>query len=319
MSLSLKESRAATEMAKVLYTFLPGSGSVGWKGHVTFATVAQNAGIGNFWTAGSKEPAIARLLELTLEKRRDCFEPLVLTIVKEGLKYRQRNGDPVRESEILTLNGLIKDVGFKFPALWDPEFLGSLRTDGATRAAQIVEQEKEAANLRVSEKSKRAQDLEDIKSSFYALAKATNRQNAGLEFERVLNRLFALFGLKPRLSYRITGEQIDGSFELDSEIYLVEAKWEATSLSEAPLLVFRGKIEAKSSFTRGVFIAANGFTPDAIKAITQGKQPNFFLIDGYDLTVVLEGHLDLIHLLREKQRHLAEKGAVFVSAKELMR
>jgi hypothetical protein len=122
MSLSLKESRAATGMAKVLYSFLPGSGSAGWKGHVTFATVAQNVGIGNFWTAASKEPAIARLLELTLEKRRDCFEPLILTLVKEGLKYRQKNGEPVKESEILTLNGLIKDVGFKFPVLWDPEF-----------------------------------------------------------------------------------------------------------------------------------------------------------------------------------------------------
>ncbi len=318
MSLSLKESRAATEMAKVLYTFLPGSGSSGWKGHVTFATIAQNVGVGNFWTGGSKEPAIARLLELTLEQRRDCFEPLILTIVKEGLKYRQKNNDPVKESEILTLNGLIKDVGFKFPALWDPEFMSSLRSDGAARAAKIVEQEQAAANLRASEKSKRTQELENIKSSFYALAKETNRQNAGLEFERVLNRLFALFGLKPRLSYRITGEQIDGSFEMDNEIYLVEAKWEANPLSEAPLLVLRGKIEAKSSFTRGVFIAANGFTPDAIKAITQGKQPNFFLIDGYDLTVVLEGHLDLIHLLREKQRHLAEEGAVFFSAKELL-
>ena len=318
MAISLKESRAATEMAKVFYTFLPGSGSAGWKGHVTFASVAQNVGIGNFWTTGSKEPAIARLLELTLEKRRDCFETLILTIVREGLKYRQKNGDAVKEAEILTLNGLVKEVGFKFPALWDSEFLGSLRTDGATRAAQILEQEKAAANLRASEKSKRAQDLDDIKAAFYALAKATNRQNAGLEFERVLNRLFALFSLKPRLSYRITGEQIDGSFELDSEIYLVEAKWESTHLSEAPLLVFRGKIEAKSSFTRGVFIAANGFTPDAIKAITQGKQPNFFLIDGYDLTLALEGHLDLMHMLREKQRHLAEKGAVFVSARQFM-
>lgn len=305
-------------MAQILYSFLPGSGATGWKGHVTFATVAQSAGVASFWTGGSKEPAIARLLELTLQHRRDCFEPLILGIVKEGLKYRQKNGKPIEESEILTINGLIKDVGFKFPALWDPEFIGSLRLDGPTRAAKIVAEEQAAVNLRATEKFKRTQEFESIKNSFYALARATNRQDAGLDFERVLNRLFALFDLNPGLSFRIAGEQIDGSFELDSEIYLVEAKWEADPLREAPLLVFRGKIEGKSSFTRGVFIAANGFTPSALTAITQGKQPNFFLVDGYDLTVVMEGHLDLKHMLREKQRRLAEKGQVFLSAKALM-
>jgi hypothetical protein len=31
-----------------------------------------------------------RLLETTLERRRDRFEPLILAIVREGLKYRQR-------------------------------------------------------------------------------------------------------------------------------------------------------------------------------------------------------------------------------------
>ena len=297
-------------MAKVLYTFLPGSGSAGWKGHVTFATVAQSVGVANFWTGGSKEPAIARLIESTLEHRRDCFEPLILNIVKEGLKHRQKNGDPIKERDILTLNGLIKEVGFKFPFLWDEEFLNSLKTDGATRATQIVEHEKAAASLRASEKSKRQQALEEIKASFYGLARATDRNKAGLQFEKLLTRLFDHFNLKPRTSYCPTGEQIDGSFELDSEVYLLEAKWEAAALSEQPLLVFRGQTEGKSSFTRGVFIAANGVTPGALEAITKGKQPNFFLVDGYDLMLVMEGHVALDFLLREKQRRLAEEGSI---------
>ena len=316
MALSLKESRAATEMAKVLYTFLPGSGSAGWKGHVTFATVAQSVGVANFWTGGSKEPAIARLIESTLEHRRDCFEPLILNIVKEGLKHRQKNGDPIKERDILTLNGLIKEVGFKFPFLWDEEFLNSLKTDGATRATQIVEHEKAAASLRASEKSKRQQVLEEIKVTFYGLARATDRNKAGLQFEKMLARLFDHFNLKPRTSYCPAGEQIDGSFELDSEIYLLEAKWEAAALSEQPLLVFRGKIEGKSSSTRGVFIAANGVTPGALEAITKGKQPNFFLVDGYDLMLVLEGHVALDFMLREKQRRLAEEGIVLPRLKQ---
>lgn len=88
------------------------------------------------------------------------------------------------------------------------------------------------------------------------------------------------------------------------------------SIMRFPLLVFRGKIEGKSSITRGVFIAINGCTRQALEAITSGKQPNFFLMDGYDLTMILEAAISLNDLLRLKLRRLAEEGKVFVSGKE---
>jgi hypothetical protein len=100
--------------------------------------------------------------------------------------------------------------------------------------------------------------------------------------------------------------------------YIIEAKWESNPLPEAPLLVFRGKIEGKSSITRGVFISINGCTPQALEAITLGKQPNFFLMDGYDITMVLEGAISLSDLLRLKLRRLAEEGKVFVTAREFL-
>ena len=136
-------------------------------------------------------------------------------------------------------------------------------------------------------------------------------------FEKILNGLFELYELAPRKAFRVTGEQIDGSFELDSEIYLVEAKWEAFTLSESPLLVFRGKVEGKSSITRGLYIALNGYSSQAIDAITRGKQPNFFLMDGYDLSVGLEGGVRFDDLLREKIRRFAEEGKVYLSVREL--
>ena len=90
MSISLKESNACTEIADVLYSFLPGSGSREWKGHVTFQTVAKEVGVGDFWPGGSKTRAIASLLQQTLRYRRRLFEQLILTIVREGLTYRQK-------------------------------------------------------------------------------------------------------------------------------------------------------------------------------------------------------------------------------------
>jgi hypothetical protein len=122
----------------------------------------------------------------------------------------------------------------------------------------------------------------------------------------------------PQQPFRVIGEQIDGSFCLDHEVYLVEAKWEKQPLDEQPLLAFRGKIEGKSHFTRGAFISLSGISTPARDVITRGKQPNFFLIDGYDISLVLEGWLDLILMLRSKLRHLANRGEMMLSGRDLL-
>lgn len=318
MALSMKQSHAISEMAKVLYGFLPGSGSRAWKGHVTFASVARDVGVGGYWPGGSKEPAIATLLEQTLDGRPDLFEKLLLSIVREGMKYRQKGGNPVKRGEIEILNGLIVEVGFKFSDLWDEGFLAALQVDGAERAAAILEREAAKRETAAATQSEHSRALEAIKKAFYELAGLADRQEAGRRLEGVLNNLFALFGLDPREPFRVVGEQIDGSFVLDNEHYLVEAKWEKDSLSEAPLSVFREKVASKSTVTRGVFIALNGCTSDALDAITRGKQPNFFLLDGYDLSLLLEGRMRLDDLLRAKLRRLAEEGKVFVSARDFV-
>jgi hypothetical protein len=105
MPLILKESRAIADMADLLYDFLPGSGSPGWKGHVSFKTVAEKAGIGDFWQPGSKLPMITALLQRTLEHRRGHFERLILEVVRAALTYRHKEGKPIRPNEIEKLNG----------------------------------------------------------------------------------------------------------------------------------------------------------------------------------------------------------------------
>ncbi len=307
MALSLKTSQAIAKMAKVLYNFLPWSGFKKWKGHISFQTIANEVGLGDFWQSGSKEPCIALLLERTLEHRSHLFERLIISIVKAGIKYRQKNNDPIREEEIIELNGLLLDVGYKFPFLWDKSFIESLRYD-SSRTTTIVEQEIEAEKIRSSKQLIFEENREKLRNEFYELYKMEDRQLAGLKLEDLLNRLFELYELKPRNPFRVTGEQIDGSFELDNEIYLLEAKWESKKLSEESMLSFRGKIEGKSSFTRGLFISINGFTEQGLEAIKIGKQPTFFLMDGYDITVVLEGKVRFGELLRLKVRRLAEEG-----------
>ena len=50
-------------------------------------------------------------------------------------------------------------------------------------------------------------------------------QARGFAYEKFLKDVFNANGLAPRASFRLVGEQIDGSFELSSETYLLEAKW----------------------------------------------------------------------------------------------
>ncbi len=314
MSLTLKQSQAIRQVATVLYSFLPGSGSASWRGHVSFSSLARDMKIAEFWVGGSKEPAIAMLLEQTLDKRPERFEPLIIAIVRHGLTYRQKQGGPIKRDEIEALNGLMLEIGFKFPELWSAEFLDSLSIDALERARQT------AAAMQTTDKVKEASQrntLYNLRSRFYVLSAERDRQAAGYELEKLLNELFGLFNLEPRPPFRVTGEQIDGSFLLDYETYIVEVKWHQQPTSESDLLSFRGKIEGKSAFTRGVFISLNGFSLEAIEAIVKGKQPTFFLMDGYDLAMVLESNLKLPDLLRFKLRKLTEEGAVFISAKQI--
>jgi hypothetical protein len=317
MALSLKESTALSAIADLLYSFLPGSGNPTWKGHVSFKTVAETVGVAEFWQPGSKLPMITALLQRTLEHRRGHFERLILETVRSGLGYRQKQGNPVQPNEIEHLNGLLLEVGFKFPDLWDPDFAASLRIDSGKRARERVEQVIAEEKLRTTRETERSSALRALRDEFFALGSMDSPQKAGLLFEKILNRTFALHGLAPREPFRITGEQIDGSFDLDHETYLVEAKWEKAPISEAPLLVFRGKIEGKSAYTRGAFISLNGITSEAQHAISSGKQPLFYAIDGYDLTMVLSDQIGLIDFLRQRRRLLAEEGAVVVPFPQL--
>lgn len=317
MGLPLKQSRAVRDLATTLCDFLPGSGYAKWKGHVSFKSVADKVGVGDFWQPGSKLPMLTSLLERTLEFRRGRFEPLVVEIVRSSLTYRQKQGSPVKPDEIDKINGLILEVGFKFPDLWDPDFRNALRADGTTRATERVEQARTEDRLRETQRSQRSQQLEELKREFIGLHDASDRQKAGLQLEKVLNQLFALHSLVPREPFRVVGEQIDGSFELDHEIYLLEAKWQQNPSAVADLYVFREKVEGKSKYTRGLFLSINGVSREASEAITKGKQPDFFIIDGYDVMMLLEDNMDLTRFLRCRQRLLAEEGRLSVPFGEL--
>lgn len=132
-----------------------------------------------------------------------------------------------------------------------------------------------------------------------------------------MNKLFSAYNLEPRKSFRITGEQIDGSFQLEGNTYLVEAKWQNEQIGETDLNGFKGKVDGKATWSRGLFISYSGFTEEGLKAFAIGKPTNIIGMDARDLHLILEGKLTLPKAIEFKARRAAETNDFFVSVYEL--
>lgn len=137
----------------------------------------------------------------------------------------------------------------------------------------------------------------------------------GYAFENFLKSLFDAFELTPRSSFRLKGEQIDGSFQLANETYLLEAKWESRLSSAADLHTFSGKLDQKAAWARGLFISYAGFSEDGLLAWGRGKR--LICMDGLDLYEMLDRRIPLPHVLDRKIRRAAETGMAFARLREL--
>lgn len=137
----------------------------------------------------------------------------------------------------------------------------------------------------------------------------------GYDFERFLTEVFEAFRLSPREPFRLTGEQIDGSFELANETYLVEAKWLNRRIGAAELHTFQGKVEQKAAWARGVFISFQGFTTEGLHAF--GRARRVIGMEGRDIYDALDRNIGIDQVIARKIRHAAETGEVFAPVSQL--
>jgi hypothetical protein len=140
-------------------------------------------------------------------------------------------------------------------------------------------------------------------------------QKRGYNFESSLDELFNAYGLAARASIRLTGEQIDGSFEMHNETYLLEAKWQSAKTGAADLHTFEGKLRQKASWSRGLFVSHSGFSTDGLHAFGRGKR--LICMDGFDIYEMLRLKLSFIDVIDAKVRRAAETGCPFVPIRDL--
>ena len=159
--------------------------------------------------------------------------------------------------------------------------------------------------------------LEVIKKEYFNLISSADPQKRGFKLEKVLKKLFILFDLDPKASFKIIGEQIDGAFTFDNTDYLFEAKWQQEPVRIKDLDGFSGKLARKLDNTLGLFLSINSFSEDAVKAHSSGRRL-MILMDGSDLMAIMEGRIDLIELLLRKRRHASQTGVIYLKIHEIL-
>ena len=142
-----------------------------------------------------------------------------------------------------------------------------------------------------------------------------NPQARGYAFESFLKDVFDVYRLDARASFRLKGEQIDGSFMLSGHTYLLEARWRNAKAGVDTLNAFNSKVEGKSDWSRGLIISQSGFTEDGLHAF--GRVRSVICMDGLDLHEVLSGRLHLAHVIALKVRRAAETGKAYVPVRDL--
>ena len=258
------------------------------------------------------------------DPKRSVADELVSRLIADEARYRD-----VTLSVMLELAGRTSFADIE--RLTEPD--RSLRLDEAkssvARLAAITEQfsdwmrEKERLEAeRVAQRARSEQlrrfdaDIANLKATFLTMQTAADPRQRGYDFEALLNNLFRLFDMEPRLGYKTATEQIDGSMTFNTDDYVLEAKWTAEPVDRATADAFDSKVRRKGKNALGLFVAINGFSADARK--TYNERTSFVTMDGSDLFLVLDGRIRLDDLLHAKRRHANETGSCYLSANSLL-
>jgi hypothetical protein len=248
---------------------------------------------------------IARLLLGDLEEAGEEGYLLQKRLLTELCKLRDvpDREVPDRDAALSALRRLKEAAGAHDLGIEQEKVDGKRRSVDADRLVQ-----------RARERDRR---LGELKTTFSAMASSQDPQSRGYGLEDLLKELFALYELRYRKSYKAEGEQIDGFFAFGGFDYLVEARWRKEKPTLQDLLAFKGKVDRKIESTRGLIISVLGFDKDVVRRLREAGPANLILLDGYDLTIILEGRVSLTDGLQAKIERAAQEGNIYYPLAQL--
>lgn len=150
----------------------------------------------------------------------------------------------------------------------------------------------------------------------FKLDSIKDTQKRGYEFEKYLNNLFGVFDLDPHASYRTATDQIDGSFILNGNTVLLEAKYRVASPSKDDLILFENKVARKSSFARGLFVSLSDFDENVINYF-KDRSSRIIALSVTEIYLMCNEEKNLKEVLMRKFRYLDEYGIIYKHLKQL--
>ena len=181
---------------------------------------------------------------------------------------------------------------------------------------KAIEERRKRAAVRLAQSAAVQSKLRELQERYIELVtEKMPAQKRGYALEQLFYDLFALFDLDPKASFKNTGEQIDGAFNLEGD-FLFEGKWQKALVGVQELDGFAGKVKRKLDNTLGLFFSMNGFSHDGVAAHSR-ERPVLLLMAGEDLMAVLEGRIDFVTLLLRKKRHASLTGSILLRVSEM--
>jgi hypothetical protein len=253
------------------------------------------------WTENTKFESVSQLID-RMAKRQDLYQNDLLKLIQETsnfndfshLKYWDDSEIKIKKAKEAVTRLRNCSQGF-FEKIEEQKKTEVIKKETLNKIRDTIGSQKK---------------LDDLKASFLEIALNENPQTRGFQFEKFLNDLFMFFDLDPKGSFKITGEQIDGSFTFDNTDYLLEAKWQKRSIDAQTLYGFGGKIQGKLKNTLGLLISLEGFSPECTKTENPSVKA-IILMNGPDLMQVLDGRIRLNDMLYIKRRHASQTGEIY--------
>lgn len=253
------------------------------------------------WNENTKIESVSQLID-RMSKRPDIYQTDLLKLIQETSNFNDFSHLNIwddSDSKIKKAKSSVEKLRNQTKGYFDT--IEELRK---AETARITNQEKIKETITYSKK------LEELKTRFFEIAVLNDAQKRGHLLEKFLNDLFNFFDLDAKNSFKITGEQIDGSFTFDNTDYLLEAKWQKKQINAQELYGFAGKIQGKLKNTLGLYISLEGYSPESTKTDNPSVKA-IILMDGLDLMQILEGRIKLTDMLYIKRRHAAQTGEIY--------
>ncbi len=276
------------ELASALYRLLPASGDR------SFWSVADRLGLSRYWNSPDKARALRQLIEGARRER--AFGEFIESAVIAGIAQCREDGVPVTQDELSKIVRATEALGVSVPSLRDPLILHQSRPEPESRREEPrVDPEAEERRRRVLR----------AHAELYSNIFTGSADERLLKLANVLGGLAMANGARVEQPPRPQNDSVHATVRLGSQEYAIEARWSPEQVEEG--LDTLAQRVLGSNERRAMLVIVDGFPDDLV--LDADKDRWTTLLDGHDLTLLLEDRWTLQDALKFKDVQQRETGA----------